>query len=67
MTMTLKQLRAGTDYTQADVAKIIGVNLAVYNAWEVLSENDVKKLADLFKVDPKSIVIPKPLNQNERR
>ena len=67
MTMTLKQLRAGTDYTQADVAKKIGVNLAVYNAWEVLSENDVKKLADLFKVDPKMIVIPKPLKQNERR
>ena len=64
MRMTLKQLRAGTSMKQADVAKILGVNSAIYAAWEMFNEDDLRKLAKLFKVNPSDIIVPKPVLKN---
>lgn len=59
--VTLKELRNRFDLNQRDVAKLVGVNQSTYNAWETLTTEDIKKLAVIFKCDPRDIEVPKRL------
>lgn len=53
--LTLKQLRAGTKWTQAEVADKVGISRVAYNTIEQLDGKTLKKLADLFGVKPEDI------------
>ena len=60
--MTLKQLRAGTNYRQVDVANALGVSLAAYNAWEQFSAEQLKAIAEFYGCSAGDIIVPIPLN-----
>lgn len=57
MKYSLRELRARCKLTQKEVADSIGVNAATYNAWETLSSDDLRRLANLFGVEPADIFL----------
>lgn len=59
MKVSLKELRARANISQAQAAFLIGINPAVYNAWENLSMADIQKVASVYGVDPKDIQVPR--------
>lgn len=63
MKASLRELRARHGMRQCDVAAALGVNSAIYNAWENLDEEAIKKLAELYKVKPGEISLPLAVNR----
>ena len=59
MKYTLKELRARTNMSQAQLAVQLGVNPATYNAWETMRAEDVKKIAEFYNIKPQDIAIPR--------
>lgn len=57
MQLTIKQLRAGTKYSQAEAAKKLGINPAQYNAIETLDKEMLYKIAKLYNVKPEDIKV----------
>jgi DNA-binding XRE family transcriptional regulator len=60
---TLKAWRCDTDLTQKDIAERIGINVATYNAIEACSEEDLRKIAAVLKIDRNAILMPRPLSK----
>ena len=59
MKVSLKELRARANLSQAQAASKIGINPAAYNAWENLCKADIQKVAEVYGVDPKDILVPR--------
>lgn len=59
MAISLEAIRRDKGMTQEQVAKALGVGVAKYLAWEMLSQEDVEKIANLYNVDLKDIRIPR--------
>ena len=60
---TLKSWRSDTNLTQKDVADRVGLNVATYNAIESFSEDDLRKIAAVLKINRNDILLPRPLNK----
>lgn len=61
---TLAELRARNGLTQAEAAARLGVNQAVYHAWETLSMQKVSDLAKIFGVSEGDILIPSDISKS---
>lgn len=59
MKFSLKELRARTNMSQAQIAAKLSVNPSTYNAWETLSQSDLEKIAEVLNVKPRDIAIPR--------
>ncbi len=57
MKYTLKMLRAKKNLTQAEAAEAVGVKQSVWCIWERYGEEDLQKIADVFGVKAKDIVV----------
>lgn len=63
MKVSLRELRARYGLRQSDVAAALGVNTAIYNAWETMDEDTIQKIADFYKVSPNEISVPMSINR----
>lgn len=52
MELTLRQLRQISGVTQAEMAKQMGVNQAIYSAWEQLDDDKIAKIASTLNAKP---------------
>lgn len=57
--LSLEAIRRDRGMTQEQVAKALGVGVAKYLAWEMLTQDDLQKIASLYNVEVKDIRIPR--------
>lgn len=60
---TIAELRARSGMTQAEAAAKLGVNSAIYSAWENLTEERVADVAKIFGVSDGDILIPSDIKK----
>lgn len=58
MKVSLKEVRARANLTQAQFAKMIGVNTTTYSMWESLKQSDIDNIAKILGMKPGDIEVP---------